>query len=138
MIEKMQLSEAVKDASIIEAIRVNMPVATLGKAGLADKNLLLSFNCKAAELKNGEKLLLGRVTGLLVISNTMVSHIPYIYQCSNFIKKVDLIHQIESGNPGFTFEWSSDTTGYNNELYVVCRYSNPDIRCYIRAFFQSM
>lgn len=138
MIEKTQLSEAVKDASIIEAIRANMPVATLEKAGLANKDLLLSFNCKAAELKNGEKLLLGRVTGLLVISNTMVSHVPYIYQCSNFIKKVDLIHQIESGNPGFTFEWSSDTTGYNNELYAVCRYSNPDIRCYIRAFFQSM
>lgn len=138
MIEKTQLSEAVKDASIIEAIRANMPVATLEKAGLANKDLLLSFNCKAAELKNGEKLLLGKVAGLLVISNTMVSHIPYIYQCSNFIKKVDLIHQIEEGNPGFTFEWSSDTTGYNNELYAVCRYSNPDIECYIRAFFQSI
>lgn len=137
MIDKITLVQAVSDSNVIEAIRSSLPVATKDKAGLANKNLLDSFNTVSVYLKNGQKANIGKAYGLLVVRNSMLSHVPFIFQCSNYFRKVELIHSIGNEKQGFHFEWSSSADSYDNELYIVCDYQDPDVYCNIRVFFQS-
>ena len=49
MIEKIRLIDAISDAEIIEAIRANMPVATMEKAGLEADDMLGIYSRRAGE-----------------------------------------------------------------------------------------
>ena len=127
MIEKIQLIDAIADVNIIEAIRSNMPVATMGKAGLADNDILKAFQFRIFNLKYNESANLGRVTGLVTIRLPSALHYPYVYLADNFDKSMKLLHG-DDGNKSFIFSWEGAGSTYNEELLIVSRYGsgNPN------------
>ena len=127
MIEKILLSEAVKDSNVIESIRSNMPVATMEKAGLANVNNLKAFQFRIFNLKYNESANLGRVTGLVTIRLTTALHYPYVYLADNFDQSMKLLHG-DDGNKSFIFSWEGAESTYSGELLIVSRYgsSNPN------------
>ena len=121
MIEKIILSEAVKDSNVIESIRSNMPVATSKKAGLADKNILKAFNSVSLDLTPGQPYTIGKVAGFLLIRCWRLHHVPFTYWCSNYNQTVDLLYKGDYPYDlplFFTLEWSSEVNRYENELKI--------------------
>ena len=127
MIEKIRLIDAISDAEIIEAIRSNMPVATMEKAGLANVNNLKAFQFRIFNLKYNESANLGRVTGLVTIRLPSALHYPYVYLADNFDKSMKLLHG-DDGNKSFFFSWEGAGSAYSEELLIVSRYGpgNPN------------
>ena len=121
MIEKIILSEAVKDSNVIESIRSNMPVATSEKAGLADKNILKAFNSVSLDLTPGQPYTIGKVAGFLLIRSRRLHHVPFTYWCSNYNQTVDLLYKGDYPFDlplVFTLEWSGKMYSYENELKI--------------------
>ena len=121
MIEKIILSEAVKDSNVIESIRSNMPVATSEKAGLADNNILKAFNSVSLILTPGQPYTIGKVAGFLLIRCRQQHHVPFTYWCSNYNRTVDLLYKGDFPYDlpiGFTLEWSGEMNSYDNELKI--------------------
>jgi len=121
MIEKIILSEAVKDSNVIESIRSNMPVATMGKAGLADNNILKAFNRVSLNLTPGQPYTIGKVAGFLLIRCRNNFHAPFTYWCSNYNRTAQLLYKGDfpySQPTAFTLEWSGEVNSYENELKI--------------------
>lgn len=121
MIERIILSEAIKDSNVIESIRSNMPVATREKAGLADNNILKAFKSVSLNLTIGQPYTIGKVAGFLLIRCTVKHHAPFTYWCSNYNQTVDLLYKGDFPYDlptGFTLEWSGEMNSYNNELKI--------------------
>ena len=125
MIEKIRLIDAISDAEIIEAIRSNMPVATMEKAGLANVNNLKAFQFRIFNLKYKESANLGRVTGLVTIRLPTAFHYPYVYLADNFDRSMKLLHG-DDGNKSFIFSWEGAGSTYSEELLIVSRYGSDN------------
>ena len=127
MIEKIILSEAIKDSNVIESIRSNMPVATSKKAGLADNNILKAFKSVSLNLTPGQPYTIGKVAGFLLIRSRGLHHVPFTYWCSNYNQTVDLLYKGDYPFDlplGFTLEWSGKMNSYDNELKIETKGSN--------------
>ena len=127
MIEKIRLIDAISDAEIIEAIRSNMPVATMEKAGLANVNNLKAFQFATFNLKYNESANLGRVTGLMTLRVPSILHYPYVYLVDTFDKSVKQLHG-DQGDKSFVFSWEGAGGTYYEELLIVSRFGsgNPN------------
>lgn len=123
MIEKMRLIDAIADAGIIEAIRANMPVATMEKAGLADVNHLKAFQFRSLKLKYGESFNLGKASGILVLRMTSQLHNIYIYSVDNFDESMTLLHGTGSLS-AVAFTWEGEPKTYMSELVLNAKYGS--------------
>lgn len=119
MIEKVTLQQAVADSNVIEAIRSNMPVATLGKAGLANDNVLKAFNYKKVAIGADSYIDIGRVHGLLSIVAPQVWNGTFEYRVNNFTQSIETINDGDYPYDQmsiFTFEWGGDINTFDSIL----------------------
>lgn len=88
MIEKIEMAEVIKNANIIELIRANLPLAELGKNGLAGLSLINAFDSKYINIKRGESAVVGKISGLCVIKHAFSNSVASVVCIDNFTKSI--------------------------------------------------
>lgn len=113
------LDVPITDAGVIEQIRAALPVATVDKAGLADKMLLKAFQMKRIYLNQNEETKIGPVSGFLEIRIPSWSSLTALYYIDNYSNKAYRISGVgDRTDVPIEFIWSNIGDSYYNELKV--------------------
>lgn len=111
--------KVITDPSVIEQIRAALPVATVDKAGLADKMLLKAFQMKRIYLNPNEETRIGPVSGFLEIRIPSWSSLTVLYYIDNYSKIAYQIQGIgDRKDVPIEFIWVGEEESYYNELKV--------------------
>ena len=111
--------KVITDPSVIEQIRAALPVATVDKAGLADKMLLKAFQMKRIYLNPNEETRIGPVSGFLEIRIPSWSSLTVLYYIDNYSKIAYQIQGVgDRKDVPIEFIWVGGGESYYNELNV--------------------
>lgn len=111
--------KVITDPSVIEQIRAALPVATVDKAGLADKMLLKAFQMKRIYLNPNEETRIGPVSGFLEIRIPSWSSLTILYYIDNYSKIAYQIQGVgDRKDVPIEFIWVGEGKSYYNELNV--------------------
>ena len=125
MIQKIDINEVIKSASTIELIRANLPLAEIGKKGLAGNNLINAFQSKVFLLKKGESGVIGKIAGLCVIKHSYSGSEPTIVFVDNYTKSITQIAGKHYTSIPMEIMWAGEK--YNTELSIKSTYDEPGI-----------
>ena len=113
----------INDTNVIEHIRTVMKIATLDTKGLMSPTYFNVFNRKTIVLNPGSSVVLGKVNGLLVVSNQYIADgKPALYICGlSGIEKIagqnfDLVFSIDKGI--LTIKSNYESVG---TFYIACQ-----------------
>lgn len=135
----IELSLAVADDAVIEMIRNKMPVATLGKKGLADDGLLNSFTSKTFNLADGESANIGIIAGLCIVRHRWSSSASSFFLVDNYTKTMTQIAGRDYKALPLEFIWEDNSDNYARTLSIKSTYKDtafktPFIFAYQRLF----
>lgn len=132
MMEKIQMAEVIKNADIIELIRANLPLAELGKNGLAGLSLINAFQSKYIGLKLGESETVGKISGLCVIKHAYSSSVAAIVYIDNFTKSITQIAGKSYTEIPMGITWEGDK--YDTVLKIKSTYASEVTTVFAFAF----
>ena len=132
MIEKIQMEEVIKNADTIELIRANLPLAELGKNGLAGLSLINAFQSKYIALKRGESEIVGNISGLCVIKHAYSNSKAAIVYIDNFTKSITQIAGISYTEVPMEIIWEGER--YDTILKIKSTYASEVTTVFTFAF----